>query len=292
MELTLDQALQKGIEAHRAGKAQEADQYYTAILKLSPRHPDANHNKGVLAVDLGKLEYAIPYFKTALEANTKVAQFWLSYIDALIKLDRLDDAKAIFDQAKISGVQTGAFYKLKDQIRIKNKTIKAFGNTNKHEPATKKYPPQSKITNLIKFYEKGEFNRTLDEALNLIKEFPNSEKLFLILGVTKNALGSLDQAVSAYQKALEIKPDYAEAYYNLGISLNGQGRLDRAVEVYQKALAIRPRYAEAWYNLANIYKSQREFSKAVEGYRNTLSIKPDFLAAYNNLGISYTNKDN
>jgi hypothetical protein len=50
MELTLDQALQKGIEAHKAGKAQEADQYYTAILKANSKHPDANHNMGVLAV--------------------------------------------------------------------------------------------------------------------------------------------------------------------------------------------------------------------------------------------------
>ena len=50
MELTLDQALQKGIEAHKAGKAQEADQYYTAILKANPKHPDANHNMGVLGV--------------------------------------------------------------------------------------------------------------------------------------------------------------------------------------------------------------------------------------------------
>ena len=57
MELTLDQALQKGIEAHKAGKAQEADRYYTAILKAQPKHPDANHNMGVLAVGLGKLRW-------------------------------------------------------------------------------------------------------------------------------------------------------------------------------------------------------------------------------------------
>ena len=54
MELTVDQALQKGVEAHKAGKAQEADQYYTAILKANPKHPDANHNMGVLAVGVGK----------------------------------------------------------------------------------------------------------------------------------------------------------------------------------------------------------------------------------------------
>ena len=47
MELTLEQALQKGVEAHRAGKAQEADRYYTAILKADPKHPDANQYGGI-----------------------------------------------------------------------------------------------------------------------------------------------------------------------------------------------------------------------------------------------------
>ena len=49
MELTIDQALQKGIEAHKAGEFQEADRYYTAILKENPKHPNANHGMGVLA---------------------------------------------------------------------------------------------------------------------------------------------------------------------------------------------------------------------------------------------------
>ena len=88
MELTIKQALKKGIEAHRAGKAKEADQYYTAILKAQPKHPDANHNMGVLAVGLSKTEVALPFLKTAVEANPSNAQFWLSYIDALIKVGK------------------------------------------------------------------------------------------------------------------------------------------------------------------------------------------------------------
>ncbi len=83
MELTLDQALQKGIEAHKAGKIQEADRYYTAILKANPKHPDANHNLGVLAVGVGKVETALPLFKTALEANPQIVQFWLSDVRCL-----------------------------------------------------------------------------------------------------------------------------------------------------------------------------------------------------------------
>ncbi len=54
MELTLDQALQKGIEAHRAGNVQEADRYYTTILKAKPKHSDANHNMSGVYVGVVK----------------------------------------------------------------------------------------------------------------------------------------------------------------------------------------------------------------------------------------------
>ena len=111
-ELTIDQALQQAIESHRAGQVQEADRLYTAILKAQPKHPDANHNMGVLAVSVGKVEQALPFFKTALEANPAKAQFWLSYIDALIKLGELAKAKAILDQAKSKGAKGDGFDKL------------------------------------------------------------------------------------------------------------------------------------------------------------------------------------
>ena len=119
MELTLDQALQKGIEAHKAGQVQDADRYYTAILKANPKHPDANHNLGVLSVYFGKVEEALPFFKTALEVNSNIAQYWLSYIDALIKLDRLAYAKEVFEQAKSTGAKGDAFEQI-EQIRKNN----------------------------------------------------------------------------------------------------------------------------------------------------------------------------
>ena len=64
---------------------------------------------GVLAVGVGKVEEALPFFKTALEANPSTAQYWLSYIDALIRLNRITDAKAVFDQAKSKGAKRGCF---------------------------------------------------------------------------------------------------------------------------------------------------------------------------------------
>ena len=105
MKITIEeQALQQGVAAHNAGNLQEAERLYRAILQSQPKHPDANHNLGVLAVSVNKADAALPLFKTALEANPKIEQFWLSYIDALIKEKQFDNAKEVVEQAKKQGV--------------------------------------------------------------------------------------------------------------------------------------------------------------------------------------------
>tara|TARA_B100000780_G_C20677666_1_gene269698 strand:+ start:299 stop:451 length:153 start_codon:yes stop_codon:yes gene_type:complete len=50
MELTTEQSLQHGIAAHRAGKLEEAERLYRAVLQSQSAHPHANHNLGLIAV--------------------------------------------------------------------------------------------------------------------------------------------------------------------------------------------------------------------------------------------------
>ena len=104
MKLTLKDVIFKGIEAHKAGKIREADQFYTSILNSQPDHPDANHNMGVLAVGIGKVEEAIPYFIKAIKSNEKIEQFWVSYIDALVKLQKLEEAVSVYQEACEKGI--------------------------------------------------------------------------------------------------------------------------------------------------------------------------------------------
>jgi len=116
MELTIEQALQQGVAAHKEGKLQDAERLYRAILQSQPAHPDANHNLAVLAVSVNKADVALPLFKTALEANPKIELFWLSYIDALIKEKQFDNAKQALKQAEKQGVATEKLNVLKTQL--------------------------------------------------------------------------------------------------------------------------------------------------------------------------------
>ena len=172
MELTIDQALERGVAAHKAGKVQEADRYYTAILKAQPAHADANHNMGVLGVGVGKVEEALPFFKKALEANPSISQYWLSYIDALIKLNRFDEARNYFDAAKQKGVNGEAWDKLEAQLP--HSLFKGHNNTSSHEP----------VKALIALYSKGDFNEALVQGEVLANQFPNDPNIFNIIGAT------------------------------------------------------------------------------------------------------------
>ena len=129
MELTIDQALQQGVAAHKEGKLQDAERLYRAVLQAQPKHPDANHNLGVLAVAVGKPLGALPLFKLALEANPKIEQFWLSYIDVLIRLERFDEATRALVECDQSGVSAEKLEALHQQIpksplNKNNKSIK------------------------------------------------------------------------------------------------------------------------------------------------------------------------
>ena len=116
MEETIQEALSKGVEMHVAGEFDLAGQLYESVIKLQRNHADANHNMGLLKLDTGNDLEALPYLQTALQADTTIAQFWLSYIKALVKLKRLDEAARILDLAKESGFQGGNFEKLHQSL--------------------------------------------------------------------------------------------------------------------------------------------------------------------------------
>ena len=283
MELTLDQALQKGIAAHKAGQVQEADRLYTAILKVQPEHPDANHNMAVLAVGVGKFQEALPFFKTALEANPNTTQFWLDYIDALIRLDKLVDAKDLLDQAKSKGAKGDRFDSLEQRL-------KALAGGPVKKKAKTQGPPQDQLQSLINLYNQGHGQEALKLASALLEQFSSSSILHNIFGVVNNSLGQLDAAIDAYNKALVIRPDYAEAYNNMGNTLKEQDKLTEAIEAYKKALALTPDSVGTYFNLGVTLQKQGKLEEAIEAYKKALNTKPDYAEAYNNMGAAFSSQ--
>ena len=104
------------------------------------------------------------------------------------------------------------------------------------------------------------------------------------LGTALKALGRLDEAVAAYNNALHLKPDFAEAHANLSNALQDLGQLDDAVAACKNALRLKPDFVAAHYNLGNMLKALGSLEDAVAAYNNAIRLKPDYAQAHTNLG--------
>jgi Uma2 family endonuclease/Flp pilus assembly protein TadD len=97
-------------------------------------------------------------------------------------------------------------------------------------------------------------------------------------------LKRFEEAIVSFDKALEIQPDFHEAWYNQGIALNNLGRLNEAITSYDKALKIKPDKHEAWYCRGTVLEELGHHNDALASYDKALEIKLDFYQAWNNRG--------
>ena len=276
MELTIEQALQQGIEAHKEGKVQDAEILYRNILKSQPLHPDANHNLGVIAVSVGKTNLALTLFKTALEINPKIEQFWISYINALLKEKQFDEAKKVFEKAKNQGINEEKLNSLNAQIM----------SLPESETADNTSPPQIKLSKLLDKYQKGQYDEAENFARSLSLKYLNDNFSWKILGAILKKTDRLSESLIAYQKAVEINPIDAEAHNNLGNTYKELNKLDKAEESLKQAIILKPDYAEACNNLGNLLKELDKLEEAEVNYKKAIALKPDFAEAHNSLGIT------
>jgi tetratricopeptide (TPR) repeat protein len=67
----------------------------------------------------------------------------------------------------------------------------------------------------------------------------------------------LPPAIEAYEKAIEIKPDFNEAYYSIGVAYANLSKFEKAIEAYEKAIKIKPDFNEAYYSIGVAYASSK-----------------------------------
>ena len=182
-------------------------------------------------------------------------------------------------------------------------------------------PPKAEIQSVFALYSNGQIQEALDAVETLTKDYPNEPLLYNISGACYKEIGQLEEAFKSFQKAVALKPDYAEAQYNLGVTIHELGQVDSAIKCYERALAIQhaypnahnnlgqillesgqpdaamshfewavayqPEFSEAHNNLGSSLLALRQVNTAVTHYEKAIAIKPDYQLAYNNLGIAY-----
>lgn len=101
--------MENAISLHKVNNLKEAKILYKEVLEVFPENGFANHNLGSILVNEHQSKKALPYFIKALEIDSKIEQFWISYIDALINLDAIEYAKEMLEIAGQRGFSGKVF---------------------------------------------------------------------------------------------------------------------------------------------------------------------------------------
>ena len=105
----IDNLLDDAINAHEAKDFNAAAIKYTKILEQDAHHADANHNFGLLTIELGFKDEALIFLQTAINTNPNVLQYWVTCLDTLINIERFYDAQSVLEKAHLFGYTDEVF---------------------------------------------------------------------------------------------------------------------------------------------------------------------------------------
>lgn len=97
--------------------------------------------------------------------------------------------------------------------------------------------------------------------------------------------GNYEQAIAAYDQAIEYKPDYYQAWSNRGSTLFQRRDYEEALQSYDRALALKSEYPEAWNNRGSVLVKMKQYQDALPSYKKALQLKPNYYEAWKNLGL-------
>jgi tetratricopeptide (TPR) repeat protein len=146
----------------------------------------------------------------------------------------------------------------------------------------------------LAFQSHSEGNSSLAEqhAWCVLHEDPNNANALRLLGLLAQAKGDLDQAIDYFNRSLVCDGSNVITWNDLGNAQVAAGRCQVAVTAFEQALRLRPEFGEAHNNLGVAFERLREWERAVQCFREAIRFMPDFAPAYNNLGLAFKGQGN
>lgn len=116
---------------------------------------------------------------------------------------------------------------------------------------------------------------------------PDSAEAWLARGNTLRALQRHNDALAAYNQALEKNPNLAEVWVGRGSAMRALKRSNESLAAYDTALALQPDLAEAWLCRGNLLNELKRHEEGCAAYEKALEVKPQCVEAWAGLGNGY-----
>jgi protein O-GlcNAc transferase len=258
----------------------DAEDYFRRALQENPRSEATLYNYGLVLKALVRPAEAVEQFTRALAINSSVAETWNNRATALNDLKRYEEAIGDFDKAlALQPHYAEALYN-------KGKSLAALGRC---EAAVAAFEDALAINGSLAeawlgrgnaLFERDEHKQALESFDRAVAIKPDLVEAWLGRGNLLLALRRYTDAASAYDRVLALKPDLAQAWFGSGKIFFEHKRYDEAFAAYDQTLKLDPTVAQAWVGRGSVFFERQQFDEALGDYKKAVSLKPELAAGW------------
>lgn len=251
------------------GRYQDAINAYQKTIQLMPKHHKAIYNLGIIYEKQGLQDSAKAAYHKAIATDGDFGKAYHNLAGVFNKQGQPDSARFYYEKA----------------LRAVHSTPESLFNLGNL------FAQQKHFEAAIKAYEAFVTNWQGDPKW-LAEAQKGLSEAYSGLGVQKEQTGDISQALELYQTAIKHWPENAMNWYNLGNAYRLQENAEQAILAYQKAIERDTTLTNAYNNLGLTYTSLKQYSKATETFTQSLKLHPENPATHINLANAYLGKGN
>ncbi|WP_240324541.1 tetratricopeptide repeat protein [Trinickia diaoshuihuensis] len=240
--------VEDGLVHHRGGRLQEARSRYEAALARMPRHADALHLLGVIAMQEQRFADALDLIGRAIEISPQ-ATYFDNLGSALRGWGKLEAAVESYEQA----------------LALDPNHFRAHNNLGMV---------------LLQMRLPAAAASSFSKALRINAQFAEAHTN---LGNVLRELGDAEGAEKHCREAIALQPMVGEAHNNLGNALKSQRRLAEAAACYREAQRLLPNEPQVALNLGIVLRETGEHHAAIAAFRRAIALRPAWGEAWSNL---------
>jgi protein O-GlcNAc transferase len=263
--------LTEALQFHRAGRLQEAEDCYRAVIAADACNAQAGHLLGLLLLQTNAgSEEGFTLLRRAIELAPQVPDFHCNLAAALGRIGRHAEAAACLETA----------------LRLRPSYADAWNNLG------------------VALEHLGRLQEAADAYGKAIGQKPDFPEPHNHLGNVLRKLGRLEEAIASHRRAIGLRADYAEAYNNLAAAYSELGDQSEVIACHREVVALRPHAAQARSDLLHVLHYSPEstqdmlFAEAIQWASQCVKSFPKHPASHANdrtpdrrLRVGYVSSD-
>ncbi len=277
-------AIERGLDAHNAGRFDEAEAAYRSVLAAEPNNFDALHLLGVVHAQRGQHADAAKWMEAALLVDSADARALSNYGLALLDLKRPDEALVQFDKAiALESNLASAHNNRGSALRALSRWEDALLAADRAIALRPDYLEAAGNRAAI-LQEMGRYPEALEMADKAVSLAPNAPSVHTNRAQLLMLMGRARDALAGYERAVTLKPDHILARCGRANALLALDKPEDALQIYDSILSAYPESPEAMTGKGMVLLRLERYGNALANFENALRVRPDYVPALMNKG--------